>query len=234
MNKLADRILDRMEELDGESSSEAIVSIGRVKISCELANTVEKQTLGLQKRASLAAGDGMLFVFDKPKRAMFHMASVSFPIDMVFINAQNRISKIVPNIDPGTKGTWSMPHTAHVLEVNGDFCFNNGIGVGDLVDISNIKTAQEKYTVRTDVDRKQQNQNRTKERYEDPLHLTEERAVTAPKYDQGGGFSAVDLHDKDEVILPDGSKLDEDAPAPVRMGRQVLATMAGLLARNSK
>jgi uncharacterized membrane protein (UPF0127 family) len=106
-----------------------------VKLACELANDEQSKVVGLQKYASLPDGYGMVFPFDPPATANFHMASVPFNIDIIFIGDDSRVTRIVPNIEPGTRGQWGMPHTSAVVEAVGGFARVNGIGVGTQVDI---------------------------------------------------------------------------------------------------
>jgi uncharacterized membrane protein (UPF0127 family) len=50
------------------------------------------------------------------------MGTVSFPIDIIFVGGDGRVTKIVDNIDPGTRGSWGMPHTSAVIESAGGWC----------------------------------------------------------------------------------------------------------------
>jgi uncharacterized membrane protein (UPF0127 family) len=107
------------------------VLLGSTAISCQVADSEELQTIGLQKHAGLNDGEGMAFPYDPPRRVSFHMAKVNFPIDIAFVNSSGRISKIVEDISPGTPGSWGMPHTSMVVEVPGGFCRSANISVGD-------------------------------------------------------------------------------------------------------
>lgn len=110
----------------------------RVDIECEIADEPDLQIVGLQKHAGLGPYEGMIFLYDQPQKATFHMASVRFPIDIVFIGSDSRVTKIVENIEPGTPGRWGMSHTSAVVEVNGGFCRTFGIEVG--TEVSNKYT----------------------------------------------------------------------------------------------
>lgn len=148
MKKLADRLAESMivrhadyltlngwdikyEPTSKQASYDYVdVELGDTRVSCQIADTEELQTVGLQKHAGLNVGEGMVFPYDPPRKVSFHMAKVSFPIDIVFINSSSKISKIVEDIEPGTPGSWGMTHTALVVEVPGGFCRENGIEVG--------------------------------------------------------------------------------------------------------
>ncbi len=65
----------------------ARVEIGMHRVRVEVADTLERKTRGLSGRASLAAGDGMLFPYDQPARHRFWMLDMRFDIDIVWIRA---------------------------------------------------------------------------------------------------------------------------------------------------
>lgn len=124
-------------------------------VVCEAAVDDQDQRVGLQKYSSLPTGSGMLFPYDPPRQVMFHMGSVQFPIDVIFINNRGTITNIQHNRLPGVDECWgSNSRVAGVLEVNGGFCSGRDINIGDTVRISVVKTAQESaqypYGARTD------------------------------------------------------------------------------------
>lgn len=158
MSKLANRIaarilLDNPEVLDNRTASgwwvdlaerekakepppeymTAVVGFGpggKVRVSCEIADSDELQIVGLQKHAGLQPYTGMAFPYDPPRKVSFHMADVSFPIDIAFVGSDSKVTKIVENAEPGTKEVWTMPHVALVVELPGGFCASKGIEVG--------------------------------------------------------------------------------------------------------
>lgn len=135
---------------------------GRVTLVCEIADSERTQTVGLQKYASMPEGYGMAFLFEQPKTATFHMGTVPFPIDIMFVGPDSRISRIVKYAEPGTREKWGMPRVSMVLEANAGFCDENGVEVGDEVK-SMGKSAQETYPAhpRKDINPKQVPPNKT-------------------------------------------------------------------------
>lgn len=83
-----DRVLSR-ERVDPwhdkSASVRRVVHIAGEPIICEVADTHVKQAQGLQGTPKLAQGEGMLFPYDKPKDVTFHMGSVPYPIDLIFV-----------------------------------------------------------------------------------------------------------------------------------------------------
>ena len=73
------------------------------KISVEVADTVEKRSLGLGKRSGLENGWGMLFVFEKRKQHDFWMKDMEFPFDVVWLD-NHRIAYILRNVQPAKSG----------------------------------------------------------------------------------------------------------------------------------
>ena len=73
------------------------------EISVEVADTVEKRSLGLGKRSGLENGWGMLFVFEKRKQHGFWMKDMEFPLDIIWLD-NHRIAYILRNVQPVKSG----------------------------------------------------------------------------------------------------------------------------------
>lgn len=67
------------------------VLVGGTVYSLEIADTEATQILGLGNRESLCGTCGMLFVFKREERHSFWMHGMKFPIDIAWINKENRI-----------------------------------------------------------------------------------------------------------------------------------------------
>lgn len=102
----------------------------QARLSCAVADNEELQVIGLQKHAGLSDDEGMIFPYPEPRRVAFHMGEVQFPIDIMFVGSDGRITKKIENIEPGTRGNWGMPNTAAVIEAAGGWCRKNDIQVG--------------------------------------------------------------------------------------------------------
>ncbi|MCH8987641.1 MAG: DUF192 domain-containing protein [Chloroflexi bacterium] len=111
-------------------------------IAVELAESPEERIKGLSGRASLDAGTGMLFVFEKAERLRFWMREMEFPLDIVWISAGCRVvdvSENVPVPEPGTTLN-DLPRYSpdapakYVLEINGGEAAALGLAVGDRVE----------------------------------------------------------------------------------------------------
>lgn len=98
---------------------------------CDVAETPEKKRDGLQIFSSLKKQCGLLFPYKRATDVMFHMGSVSFPIDIIFIEKNGRIKKISNNIKPGSLEVFACSGTQNVLEVAGGTCNLLDIKEGD-------------------------------------------------------------------------------------------------------
>jgi len=114
-------------------------------IGCEVVVDDTDQQIGLQKYSSLSQDDGMLFPYDPPRKVTFHMGSVSFPIDVIFVGPHGRIAAIEEDCEPGVEQYWSHGRISAVIEVNGGWCAARSVVVGDLIRLANTRRAQEDY-----------------------------------------------------------------------------------------
>ena len=104
------------------------------KISVEVADTVEKRSLGLGKRSGLENGWGMLFVFEKRKQHGFWMKDMQFPLDIIWLD-NHRIVHILQNVQPvksGDNPPVMKPPVAgnFVLEIDAGFAAELKLQVG--------------------------------------------------------------------------------------------------------
>lgn len=107
------------------------------KINVELADTIEKQWLGLSNRESLDKENGMLFIFPNKQERTFVMRNMRFPLDIIWIE-EAKVLSCSENLPPEgseykEKYSSKLP-VNYVLEVNAGFCEENGVKVGDRVD----------------------------------------------------------------------------------------------------
>lgn len=118
-------------------SHSSFVKIGETTIPIELATTGAAIQKGLSGRASLAANQGMLFVFSRPDRYRFWMPDMHFPIDIIWINDDKvvDIDADVPNEFDPARPRFYIPSSParYVLEVNAGFSKNHKIEIGDTV-----------------------------------------------------------------------------------------------------
>lgn len=127
---------------DNTQNSASTITINGKKITLELADTPEKQTIGLMNRKFLSEDSGMLFIFPAENFYNFWMKNTLIPLDMIFITSENKIATIYTaqpcKADPCMHYVPTKP-VKYVLEVNAGYAQNNKIKEGDevLINLSN-------------------------------------------------------------------------------------------------
>tara|TARA_B100000131_G_scaffold323113_1_gene379915 strand:+ start:1170 stop:3482 length:2313 start_codon:yes stop_codon:yes gene_type:complete len=108
----------------------------KVSFVCDVAYSPIEKSSGLQPYYKLNYGSGLLFKYDKPTDVVYHMGSVRFPIDIIFIDNDNKIKKIYKNIKPGSVATFGCASVKNVLEIPGGVSNHLGIYEGKFADIN--------------------------------------------------------------------------------------------------
>lgn len=107
---------------------------GEVPLQLELAATPESRIQGLMHRDTLAPLDGMLFLFPKAHDYAFWMKDTRIPLDILFVNDEQRIVHIARDVAPYTKAERAsgQPIVA-VIELDGGRALKEAIAEGDHV-----------------------------------------------------------------------------------------------------
>ncbi len=113
----------------------SFVEINGVRVNIQVASTVEEQTQGLSGRESLSDNEGLLFVYERPGFPNFWMKDMNFPIDIIWINADEYVVDTTENLGPDTYPQTFSPiePTKYVLEVNAGYVQENEIEKGNKV-----------------------------------------------------------------------------------------------------
>ena len=106
------------------------IKIGNRKYKVKEAKTEQEKIKGLQNIEKLPKDEGMLFYFDPNEEISMWMKDTKIPLDIVFINDDQEVTK-VHHGKPNDTTLISSPETAYVLEVNE----NSGIKIGDELDL---------------------------------------------------------------------------------------------------
>ena len=101
----------------------------------ELAETTEARTQGLMFRDYLAADTGMLFIFPEEQQPTFWMKNVSLPLDIVWIDTNQKIVSINENVQPCLSDNCPTIRPTkkiqYVLEINGGLISDMNLKIGD-------------------------------------------------------------------------------------------------------
>ncbi len=117
-------------------SPKAIIN-GKV-INLELATTPLERQKGLMFRTNLEEDSGMLFIFPDEQIRYFWMKNTLIPLDMIFIDSDNKIIDIQtaePCMEDPCKNYISKFPAKYVLELNMGYTERNDIYIGDKINI---------------------------------------------------------------------------------------------------
>jgi uncharacterized protein len=114
-----------------------------VTFQVEIADTPSKRAMGLQYRKELGEDRGMIFLFPAEAPQSFWMKNTPIPLDMIFINREQKIVGIVEQTVPFSLDSRSVGAPSQfVLEINGGLARRHGIQAGDSVRFDGISTAR--------------------------------------------------------------------------------------------
>lgn len=120
-------------------SSAPYVELGNVKVQVEVPATPAEMARGLMQRESLGKNAGMIFVFEKEAKHSFWMKNTLIPLDLIFIDDENKIVDIL-NAVPCKKEPCEhyipKEKALYVLEVNNGFAQKHKIEIGEEVNIN--------------------------------------------------------------------------------------------------
>ncbi len=130
------------EALAAEKSAPAAVIIttatGQTRtFQVEIADSPRLQQKGLSFRKTLPADQGMIFLYQDAAERRFWMRNTLVSLDIIFINAAGRISKIHPRAVPRNDDFIASDGPARaVLEINAGLCEELDIHPGDRVQLN--------------------------------------------------------------------------------------------------
>ncbi|MEY4731720.1 MAG: hypothetical protein RL681_666 [Candidatus Parcubacteria bacterium] len=123
---------------------QATVLLGGQEFRTDIADTADKQAIGLSGRPSLGQDEGMLFVFGGYASRTFWMPDMNFPIDIIWIkddvvvgSAEN--AQPEPGVSMFRLKRYSSPGPVDkVFEVSAGTVSRLGVKVGDRIVVSGV------------------------------------------------------------------------------------------------
>ncbi|MFW5895992.1 MAG: DUF192 domain-containing protein [archaeon] len=105
-------------------------------VAVEIADTPSERYTGLSDTESLGPSEGMLFVFEEEAERSFVMRDMAFPIDIVFVDANQTITAIhhAP-VEDDDDLTHYSGQAKWVLEVPANWTTEHDVEVGDRIRI---------------------------------------------------------------------------------------------------
>ena len=105
--------------------------VGAVEMEAEQALTDRQIKTGMMFRKTMGENEGMIFVFERPKRQGFWMKNCLVPMSAAYIDPQGRINEIIKLEPHETKPVDSRSsQIQYVLEAPRGWFKENGLGPG--------------------------------------------------------------------------------------------------------
>ena len=108
------------------------ISINGINVTMAIASTDEQRIRGLSGIEKMNENEGMLFLFDKPSKQGFWMNKMNFPIDIIWLNSNNKVVHIEKQLEP-CKLFLACPvynpevDSLYVIELRSGFADNHSI-----------------------------------------------------------------------------------------------------------
>lgn len=111
------------------------VELGGRTFSVEIADTTDKQALGLMFRDSMPDDQGMLFIFPNEAPRSFWMKNTRIPLDIMYFDKDLKMVSVSADTPPcKVRRCPSYPSKGpamYVLELNAGMAGKLGVGEGD-------------------------------------------------------------------------------------------------------
>jgi uncharacterized membrane protein (UPF0127 family) len=115
---------------------------GRENFVVEVADDNAERAKGLMFREQMPLSEGMLFVYDSPRRPSFWMKNTLIPLDMIFADASGTVTRVHANAIPGDLSPVDGGNgVMFVLEINGGLAGKLGIAPGAVLRHPSIPSA---------------------------------------------------------------------------------------------
>jgi len=108
------------------------ISINGINVTMAIASSDEQRIRGLSGIEKMNENEGMLFLFDKPSKQGFWMNKMNFPIDIIWLNSNNKVVHIEKQLEP-CKLFLACPvynpevDSLYVIELRSGFAENHSI-----------------------------------------------------------------------------------------------------------
>ena len=117
------------------ASGDPSVVLGGERFKVEIADTQQKQALGLMFRDSMPADEGMIFLFPNEAPRSFWMKNTRIPLDIMYFDKDLKMVSISANTPPCRVSRCpsypSSKPAMYVLELNAGTASELGVGPGD-------------------------------------------------------------------------------------------------------
>lgn len=117
-----------------KENAEKVVTFGDAKAFVRVADTLEKQTMGLSGTSVLGENEGMLFLFDRSGNYPFWMKDMRYPIDILWMDETKKVVNRETCLSPESypKVFASRVASRYVLEMPCGWAEKNGVENGSV------------------------------------------------------------------------------------------------------
>lgn len=117
------------------ASGDPSVVLGGERFKVEIADTQQKQALGLMFRDSMPSDEGMIFIFPNEAPRSFWMKNTRIPLDIMYFDKDLKMVSISADTPPCRVSRCpsypSSKPAMYVLELNAGTASELGVGPGD-------------------------------------------------------------------------------------------------------
>jgi len=134
------KTLEDLQNLEKGSVSIKLDSNESIEFKVLIAESNKDRRKGLMHIESMQENQGMLFVFNPPRKVSMWMRNTPMTLDILFIDKDGKIINIEKNTTPySTKALSSRGTIQWVLEIAGGLSEKLGIKTGDVLLLDSIK-----------------------------------------------------------------------------------------------
>jgi uncharacterized membrane protein (UPF0127 family) len=111
---------------------------GTFPFKTEIVSTPEDTARGFMHRPTIEPNQAMMFVLPEEKPQQFWMKNVEFPLDIVYLNANQKVASIVHDAAPHTEiSRPSIVPAKYAVEIPGGTAASIGLSKGDVWHVKN-------------------------------------------------------------------------------------------------
>jgi len=116
-----------------QEKTKKILKINDKTLTVEVADTAEKKMTGLMFRKEMGKDEGMLFVFESPKKPAFWMKNTLLPLSLAYIDEKGIILQLEDLKPEDLTPVFAKERILYALEVNKGWFEKNEVKIGDIV-----------------------------------------------------------------------------------------------------
>jgi uncharacterized membrane protein (UPF0127 family) len=111
-----------------------VMTIGAQRYQLEEVTSAADQEKGLGGRLTMDADKGMIFTFASDGDRCFWMKDMKFPLDIIWVRSDKKITKVVSNLSPNTYPKTYCSPAKYVIELNAREAIKNRLLPGGKLD----------------------------------------------------------------------------------------------------